>query len=160
VSEQEALQLAVAQAREEIDAQAEAARLAAARREALQALIADLRTGCRTARPRLPTRSARSRRRSRTRRRRPSGRAPPNEARLAEIAAAEELRRRLADTEATLSAEEQARLAEAAAAEALRERLRNADAELTAMTLALEEQRRRAEETLTMLAAARSPRRT
>ncbi len=44
VSEQEALQLAIAQAREEIDAQTEAARLAAARREALQALIADLRT--------------------------------------------------------------------------------------------------------------------
>lgn len=52
-----------------------------------------------------------------------------------------------------LSEEEQARLAEAAAAEALRERLQNADAELTAMTLALEEQRKRAEETLTLLAA-------
>ena len=34
---------------------------------------------------------------------------------------------------------------QAAAAEALRERLQNADAELTAMTLALEEQRRKAE---------------
>ncbi len=53
-----------------------------------------------------------------------------------------------------LSEEEAARLVEAAAAEALRERLENADAELTAMTLALEEQRREAEETLTMLAAA------
>lgn len=52
-----------------------------------------------------------------------------------------------------LSEEEQARLAEAAAAEALRERLQDADAELTAMTLALEEQRKRAEETLTLLAA-------
>ncbi|MFO7771063.1 MAG: peptidoglycan -binding protein [Roseovarius gahaiensis] len=55
--------------------------------------------------------------------------------------------------ETELSEEEQARLAEAAAAEALRERLQDADAELTAMTLALEEQRKRAEETLTLLAA-------
>ena len=42
------------------------------------------------------------------------------------------------------------------AAQALRDRLQNADAELTAMTLALEEQRREAEETLTLLAAARA----
>ncbi|MEM8774410.1 MAG: peptidoglycan -binding protein [Pseudomonadota bacterium] len=57
------------------------------------------------------------------------------------------------DLEAKLTEEEKIRLAEAAAAEALRERLQNADAELTAMTLALEEQRRKAEETLTLLAA-------
>ena len=56
--------------------------------------------------------------------------------------------------ETTLSDEEKARLAEAAAAEALREKLKNADAELTAMTLALEEQRKAAEDTLTLLAAA------
>ncbi|WP_375689486.1 peptidoglycan -binding protein [Pseudooceanicola sp. LIPI14-2-Ac024] len=43
ISDQEALQLALARAREEIDAGAEAARLSAARREALEALIADLR---------------------------------------------------------------------------------------------------------------------
>ncbi len=49
---------------------------------------------------------------------------------------------------------EQARIAEAAAAQILRERLENSNAELTAMTLALEEQRRHAEETLTLLAAA------
>src|SRR5690606_3628237 len=42
VSEQEALQLALARARDEIDAQAEQARLAAARREALEALTAEL----------------------------------------------------------------------------------------------------------------------
>ncbi|NND18868.1 MAG: peptidoglycan -binding protein, partial [Silicimonas sp.] len=75
-------------------------------------------------------------------------------ARLAEAAAAEALRQRLADAQAQLSDEETARLAEAAAAEALRERLEKADAELTAMSLALEEQRRKAEETLTLLAAA------
>ena len=38
--------------------------------------------------------------------------------------------------------------------EALRERLANADAELTAMTLALEDERQKAQETLTLLAAA------
>lgn len=40
--EQDALQLAIAKARTEIDAQTEAARLAAARRDALEALVADL----------------------------------------------------------------------------------------------------------------------
>ena len=44
VSEQEALNLALAKARTEIDAQAETARLAAARREAIDALLKDLRT--------------------------------------------------------------------------------------------------------------------
>lgn len=55
-----------------------------------------------------------------------------------------------------LNEEEIARLTEAAAAEALRGRLENADAELTAMTLALEQQRKHAEDTLTLLAAARA----
>jgi len=45
---------------------------------------------------------------------------------------------------------------DAAAAEALRARLKDSDAELTAMTLALEEQRKKAEETLTLLAAAQA----
>lgn len=57
---------------------------------------------------------------------------------------------------AQISALEAERLTDAAAAAALRERLENADAELTAMTLNLERQRREAEETLTMLAAARA----
>ena len=43
ISEQEALQLALANARDEMDVQVEAARLAAARRQALDALVADLR---------------------------------------------------------------------------------------------------------------------
>ncbi|MGY9031992.1 MAG: peptidoglycan -binding protein, partial [Rhodobacterales bacterium] len=45
LTDQEALNLALAQARTEIDAGTEAARLAAARRNALEALIADLETG-------------------------------------------------------------------------------------------------------------------
>ncbi len=105
----EALEASLAQARSEIDAQTEAARLAAARREALEALVADLETE------------------------------------------REGLAEELSDAEA-------ARLTEAAAAEALRARLENADAELTAMTLNLEAERRRAEETLTLLAAAEAAR--
>ncbi|MGH1356288.1 MAG: peptidoglycan -binding protein [Thalassovita sp.] len=119
--ERSALQLALAQARDEIDAGAEAARLAAARREALEALIADLKAENADADVRNST-----------------------------------LATRITDLETQLSAEEATRLAEAAAAEALRERLKNADAELTAMTLALEAQRKNAEDTLTMLAAAQA----
>ncbi|MFN3524563.1 MAG: peptidoglycan -binding protein [Paracoccus sp. (in: a-proteobacteria)] len=69
-----------------------------------------------------------------------------------------ELRGRVGDQEAALSDAEAARLAEAEAAALLRQRLETADAELTAMTLALEEQRRDAEDTLTLLAAAQSAR--
>ena len=64
----------------------------------------------------------------------------------------------LAKLEANLSETEKARLLEVAAAEALRQRLAEADTELTAMTLALEEKRREAEETLTLLAAAETAR--
>ncbi len=116
LGERDALDQALAQSRAEIDAQAEAARLAAARREALEALVADLEQS--------------------------------GEERAAQIA---ELQEQLSDEEA-------ARLAEAAAAENLRNRLQNADAELTAMTLALEAQRKEAEDTLTLLAAAQAAR--
>jgi len=107
LTQQEQLNLALATARDEIDAGVEEARLAAARREALEAMVAELET----------TRDAQA---------------------------------------AELSERESAQLADAAAAEAIRERLANADAELTAMTLSLEEQRREAEETLTLLAAAKA----
>lgn len=121
VSEQEALNLALAQSRTEIDLQTEAARLAASRRAALDALIDDLRTQGANA----------------------------NERVLA-------LEGQLAETAIALSDQETAKLVEAAAAEALRNRLENADSELTAMTLLLDEKRREAEDTLTLLAAARS----
>lgn len=104
-----AAELAIAAARQEIDAEAEAARLAAARREALEALT-------------------------------------------------EELRGRIDQQAAALTEAEAARLAEAEAAALLRQRLETADAELTAMTLALEDRRREAEETLTLLAAAEAAR--
>jgi len=124
LTEQEALNLALASARSEIDAAAETARLAAARREALEALVNDLRS------------------------REAEGRTALTEA-----------ERQLAEQGKALSDAEAARLAEVAAAEALRKRLEAADTELTAMTLALEDQRRRAEETLTQLAAADAARR-
>jgi chemotaxis protein MotB len=62
----------------------------------------------------------------------------------------------LAAAQAQLSQEEEARLTDAAALEALRAKLASSDTELMAMTLALEEQRKRAEETLTLLAAAQT----
>ncbi|WP_340248175.1 peptidoglycan -binding protein [Sulfitobacter pontiacus] len=122
LSAQEALNLALAQARTETDAQAEAARLAAARRDALTALVDDLRAQNQDAQAALETAAAQN--------------------------------------AAALSEAEAARLAEAAAAERLREKLENADAELTAMTMALETQRKEAEDTLTLLAAARAAKET
>ncbi len=107
LSQQDALNLALAQARSEIDDGVEAARLAAARREALEALVADLET-------------------------------------------------ENAEKTESISALEAEALTDLAAAEALRERLANADTELTAMTLNLEQQRLEAEQTLTLLAAARA----
>lgn len=111
-----AAELAVAAARQEIDAQAEQARLAAARREALEALVADLRQR--------------------------------NQA----------IQAQAGEVQDRLSQAEVARLTETEAARTLRTRLESADAELTAMTLALEESRQRAEDTLTLLAAAEAAR--
>jgi len=65
----------------------------------------------------------------------------------------------LAERAAALSEAERGRLAEAAAAEALRTRMANADAELTAMTLQLDAERQRAQDTLTQLAALRAAQR-
>lgn len=113
LTQKEAAQLALARARAEIDVEAEQARLAAAKADALEALVANLEITV--------------------------------EGTQAELA--------------TLSDAEAARLVEAAAAEALRARLLNADTELTAMTLALEEQRQKAEDTLTLLAAAEAAKR-
>lgn len=114
LTEQEAIQLALATARDEIDVQSEEARRAAAEREAFEALTAELR------------------------------------------AEAAERDLTLAQTQTALSEAEQSKLVEAAAAEALRKRLEEANAELTAMSLSLEAQRRDAENTLTLLAAANS----
>ena len=163
LSEQEALQLALASLRDELDAEAEAARLAAARAEAVEAALAQSQAEAVAQEATLAQLSAQL---AATEERvqdqaliEDSLRSEldaAEQAALAERAAAEALRDRLADVETELSAEERRRLADAAAAEALRARLESADAELTSMTLALEAQRRRAEETLTLLAAARA----
>ncbi len=58
-----------------------------------------------------------------------------------------------------LSEAEKQKLVDAATAQALRDKLKNSDAELTAMTMNLEAQRRKAEETLTLLAAAEAAKR-
>jgi chemotaxis protein MotB len=119
ISEKEAVALALAKARDEIDAGTEAARLAAARTAALQALIDDLK--------RQDAEKAAS---------------------LAHLTGS------ASTLQSQLTEAEKQRLVDAAAAEALREKLKSSDAELTAMTLALEEQRKKAEDTLTLLAAA------
>ena len=110
----EALALTLAQARDEINQQEEQARLAAARRQALDFLIADLR------------------------------RRNIN------------LSQDYSEATTVLIEEQMARLVDQAALQALRDKLKNSDAELTALTLDLEEQRRKAEETLTLLAAAQT----
>ncbi len=161
VSDEEALQLALASARTEIDAKAEAARLDAAKREAVEALVADLRTKA-SAREASLTDALAALDAAKGRAdglavdlaARTDAADAAERARLAEAAAAEALRARLGDASARIDDAERARLAEAAAAEALRDKLKGADAELTAMTLNLEAQRKRAEDTLTLLAAA------
>ena len=130
LSANEALQAALAQARGELDEGAEAARLAAARREALEALVASLRTDV-------------------------AGLEGRTAEQAAALAAAQEA---AAAQGEQLSEAEAARLVEAAAAEELRRRLAGSDAELTAMTLSLEAERKKAEDTLTLLAAAEAAR--
>lgn len=128
ISEKEAAQIALAQARDEIDVSTEQARLAAARRQALEALIADLERETSDQSSRL----------------------------VALETLTSDQRAQLEENATRLSEAEQTRLADAAAAEALRNRLEDADAEITAMALSLDAKRQEAEETLTLLAAARA----
>ncbi len=162
---QEAASLALAQARTEIDASAEDARLAAARREALQAMIADLESAGADAIQRIGVLEAESIQ-SAEQIAELQAQGETAVVQLAELeaarAAAAARALELADANATATEQltelELALLTDAAAAAALRERLANADTELTAMTLALEAQRQDAENTLTLLAAAQSAR--
>lgn len=100
VSEQEALNLALAKARDEISADQEAARLAAARREALEALIKDMRQRVSASDTALSTALS-----------------DAEKNRLADLAAAEALREKLKNSDAeltamTLALEEQRKRAE------------------------------------------------
>ncbi|SHF10609.1 chemotaxis protein MotB [Ruegeria intermedia] len=90
LSEQEALNLALAQSRQEIDAQTEAARLAAARREALEAMVADLEKAGEEQAAQISQLQSRL--------------TEEEAARLAEAAAAEALRDKLQDADAELTA--------------------------------------------------------
>ncbi len=90
ISEQEAVQLALARARDEIDAQAEQARLAAAQREALEALTAELRAEAATRETELSEAQ--------------DALSAEEQARLAEAAAAQALRERLEAADAELTA--------------------------------------------------------
>jgi chemotaxis protein MotB len=103
ISDQEALNLALAQARTEMDDQAEAARLAAVRREALESLIASLRVEAGTSKAELEAAQARL--------------SEEEAARLTDAAALEALRKKLADSDTelismTLALEEQRKRAE------------------------------------------------
>ena len=118
IDQQEALALTLAQARDEINLAEQEARLRAAEREALQALIRSLESEQREA-----------------------------------TKVFEDQSNEIQELKVALDDEEAARLIEVAAAAELRRRLKEADTELTAMTLTLEEERKRAEETLTLLAA-------
>lgn len=118
LSQKKAVELALARARNEINEKEENARLSAAKREALEALILDLQN-------------------------------------KGELQATQ-----INVTSQALSQAEKSRLVEIAAAKILRDRLQNADTELSAMTLSLEAQRKKAEETLTLLAAANSARKS
>ena len=161
ISDQEALQLALAKARTEVDSQTEQARLAAARKDALNALIADLKIQATKTNQSLTDALAQLEGHDGQNAKLLADLNAANQqlsevqkAKLAQAVAAEALRTRLKDLETALSEEEKKQLVDRAAAEALRQRLKNADTELTAMTLTLEEQRKQAEDTLTLLAAA------
>jgi len=163
LSEKEAVQLALVQAREEIDLQTEQARLAAAKHEAMQALITNLNKDITSKNTQITTIA--------------NDLAEIEKQRLAEVAAVVALQERLksaqdelttlqtdvadkqnelAQAKTALSEEEKLRLIELAATKELRERLKNSQDELTAMTLALEAKRKDAENTLTLLAAAQA----
>lgn len=196
ISEKEAVQLALANLRTELDAEVETARLAAARREAMETLIASLqsdktgleaqteegfatisvletdkaaleaamadleakRAALESEKIDLESAKADLEAQKVTRRAAISALEAERAERLALVALLESDRdlsaEKVAGLEASLTNTERDRLLEVAAAEALRQRLSEADTELTAMTLALEEKRRDAEETLTLLAAA------
>jgi chemotaxis protein MotB len=168
LSASQALEAALAQARGELDAGAEAARLAAARREALEALVASLRSDVEGLEARTADQEAEIEAAATLTADQAAKLAAAlalTEEQAGKLAAAEKLTaeqraaleaagREAAARVKALDDAEAARLVEAAAAQALRERLKDADAELTTMTLSLEAERKKAEETLTLLAAA------
>ncbi len=141
LSDKEKAEIALANVRDSISDQEAQARLDAAKAEALQAMIDDLQAqNVDGDNQEIEASVARVL-------------ALANQALADESIAQSEEGAQLRDEVDKLTELEQQRLAEAAATDYLRERLKNSENEITAMTLALEEERKKAEETLTLLAA-------
>ena len=162
-SERDALKLAVAKARKEVDAQQEAARLAAAKADALQALVASLKkeasqkdASLAALASELSDQKGKTEAQADQVTKLQSDLSDAQKAKLAEAAAAKALEAKLKDAQDQLSDAEKSRLANAAAEQLLRKKLKDSQDELTAMTLKLEQERKKAEDTLTLLAGAQA----
>ena len=163
ISKKDALQIALSQAREETDLETEKARLAAAEADALELLlsqkqveISEMDSSLQDALASIATTNSEVIELEISVSELNSDLDAMDKKRLIELAAKELLQSKLNEKSEKLSTEEKKRLTQMAIVESLREKLRNSTAELASMALALEEQRKRAENTLTLLAAART----
>ena len=163
ISKKDALQIALSQAREETDLETEKARLAAAEADALELLlnqkqveIAEMDSSLQDALASIAATNSEVIELEISVSKLNSDLDAMDKRRLIELAAKEILQSKLNEKSEKLSKEEKKRLTQMAIVESLREKLRSSTAELASMALALEEQRKRAENTLTLLAAART----
>ena len=163
ISKKDALQIALSQAREETDLETEKARLAAAEADALELLlnqkqveISEMDSSLQDALASIATTNSEVIELEISVSELNSDLDAMDKRRLIELAAKEILQSKLNEKSEKLSKEEKKRLTQMAIVESLREKLRSSTAELASMALALEEQRKRAENTLTLLAAART----
>ena len=163
ISKKDALQIALSQAREETDLETEKARLAAAEADALELLlnqkqveISEMDSSLQDALASIATTNSEVIELEISVSKLNSDLDAMDKRRLIELAAKELLQSKLNEKSEKLSKEEKKRLTQMAIVESLREKLRSSTAELASMALALEEQRKRAENTLTLLAAART----
>ena len=163
ISKKDALQIALSQAREETDLETEKARLAAAEADALELLlnqkqveISEMDSSLQDALASIATTNSEVIELEISVSELNSDLDAMDKRRLIELAAKEILQSKLNEKSEKLSTEEKKRLTQMAIVESLREKLRSSTAELASMALALEEQRKRAENTLTLLAAART----
>ena len=163
ISKKDALQIALSQAREETDLETEKARLAAAEADALELLlnqkqmeISEMDSSLQDALASIAATNSEVIELEISVSELNSDLDAMDKRRLIELAAKEILQSKLNEKSEKLSTEEKKRLTQMAIVESLREKLRSSTAELASMALALEEQRKRAENTLTLLAAART----
>lgn len=163
ISKKDALQIALSQAREETDLETEKARLAAAEADALELLlnqkqmeISEMDSSLQDALASIAATNSEVIELEISVSELNSDLDAMDKRRLIELAAKELLQSKLNEKSEKLSKEEKKRLTQMAIVESLREKLRSSTAELASMALALEEQRKRAENTLTLLAAART----